>query len=73
MKRFTVITYESRYYKYYIDAADKEEAIDNFNPQEGGKEFDYDWYVVDIEELEDFTEFVLDAATHPLQDEAHDK
>lgn len=53
MKRFTVITRESHYFRYYIDAEDKEAAADNFDPQEGGDEFDFDWDVIDIEEITD--------------------
>ena len=70
MKQYQVVWVETTTYRAIVDAENEQAAWEKDIDFDCGKEIDHELDVISVEE---FADFVLDAATHPLQDDAHDK
>lgn len=51
MPRYKIITVETTTYAYYGEFKNRDDAYEQFEPEEGGKEIDHDFEIVMIEEI----------------------
>ena len=53
MAKFRFVTVETTTYEHFVEAANEDEAWENFDSSSTGKEIDHDFELVEINEVEE--------------------